>query len=86
MKVTDFGVSAELQNSIAMCAPFVGTLKYMSPGAGTVFFFVFDGDFNRLWFVVDFPLLRENTEPPIQLQLGYLESRASVGGVCHRYT
>jgi len=31
VKVTDFGVAAELQNSIAMCATFVGTFKYMSP-------------------------------------------------------
>lgn len=31
VKVTDFGVSAELINSIAMCATFVGTFKYMSP-------------------------------------------------------
>lgn len=31
VKVTDFGVSAELQNSIAMCGTFVGTYKYMSP-------------------------------------------------------
>lgn len=31
IKVTDFGVSAELQNSIAMCGTFVGTYKYMSP-------------------------------------------------------
>ena len=30
-KVTDFGVAAELQNSIAMCGTFVGTFKYMSP-------------------------------------------------------
>jgi serine/threonine protein kinase len=30
-QVTDFGVSAELQNSIAMCGTFVGTFKYMSP-------------------------------------------------------
>lgn len=29
--MTDFGVSAELQNSIAMCGTFVGTFKYMSP-------------------------------------------------------
>lgn len=28
MKVTDFGVAAELQNSIAMCGTFVGTFKY----------------------------------------------------------
>lgn len=27
VKVTDFGVSAELQNSIAMCGTFVGTFK-----------------------------------------------------------
>ena len=31
MKVTDFGVSAELKNSIQMCGTFVGTFKYMSP-------------------------------------------------------
>jgi mitogen-activated protein kinase kinase 3 len=31
VKVTDFGVSAELQSSIAMCGTFVGTFKYMSP-------------------------------------------------------
>lgn len=31
VKVTDFGVSADLQNSIAMCGTFVGTFKYMSP-------------------------------------------------------
>jgi len=31
VKITDFGISAELQNSIAMCATFVGTFKYMSP-------------------------------------------------------
>ena len=31
IKVTDFGVSAELQSSIAMCGTFVGTFKYMSP-------------------------------------------------------
>jgi serine/threonine protein kinase len=31
VKVTDFGISAELQNSIAMCGTFVGTFKYMSP-------------------------------------------------------
>lgn len=30
-KLTDFGVSTELQNSMAMCATFVGTFKYMSP-------------------------------------------------------
>jgi len=31
VKITDFGVSAELNNSIAMCGTFVGTFKYMSP-------------------------------------------------------
>lgn len=31
VKITDFGVSAELQTSIAMCGTFVGTFKYMSP-------------------------------------------------------
>lgn len=31
VKVTDFGVSAALGNSIAMCGTFVGTFKYMSP-------------------------------------------------------
>ncbi|CAM9168245.1 unnamed protein product [Discosporangium mesarthrocarpum] len=31
VKVTDFGISSELQNSIAMCGTFVGTFKYMSP-------------------------------------------------------
>ncbi len=31
VKVTDFGVSAELQSSIAMCGTFVGSFKYMSP-------------------------------------------------------
>lgn len=31
VKVTDFGVSTELQNSIQMCGTFVGTFKYMSP-------------------------------------------------------
>lgn len=31
VKVTDFGVSAELHSSIAMCGTFVGTFKYMSP-------------------------------------------------------
>ena len=30
-KVSDFGISAELQNSVAMCGTFVGTFKYMSP-------------------------------------------------------
>lgn len=31
VKITDFGVSKELANSIAMCGTFVGTFKYMSP-------------------------------------------------------
>eukprot|EP00903_Cladosiphon_okamuranus_P008627 g8273.t1 len=31
VKVTDFGVSAGLQGSFAMCGTFVGTFKYMSP-------------------------------------------------------
>ena len=31
IKLTDFGVSKDLQNSIAMCTTFVGTFKYMSP-------------------------------------------------------
>eukprot|EP00968_Pinguiococcus_pyrenoidosus_P009195 scaffold719_cov226-Pinguiococcus_pyrenoidosus.AAC.11 len=31
VKITDFGISAELANSIAMCGTFVGTFKYMSP-------------------------------------------------------
>ena len=31
VKVTDFGVSAELQSTLAMCGTFVGTFKYMSP-------------------------------------------------------
>lgn len=31
VKVTDFGISAELQSTIAMCGTFVGTFKYMSP-------------------------------------------------------
>lgn len=31
VKVTDFGIAAELQNTIAMCGTFVGTFKYMSP-------------------------------------------------------
>lgn len=30
-KITDFGISAGLENSIAMCATFVGTVTYMSP-------------------------------------------------------
>ncbi|XP_072959840.1 mitogen-activated protein kinase kinase 3 isoform X1 [Typha angustifolia] len=30
-KITDFGVSAGLENSMAMCATFVGTVIYMSP-------------------------------------------------------
>ncbi|GBG76229.1 hypothetical protein CBR_g21977 [Chara braunii] len=30
-KITDFGISAGLDNSIAMCATFVGTVTYMSP-------------------------------------------------------
>lgn len=29
--MTDFGVSAALQNSISMCRTFVGTFKYMAP-------------------------------------------------------
>lgn len=29
--MSDFGVSAELQSSLAMCGTFVGTFKYMSP-------------------------------------------------------
>jgi len=29
--VSDFGIAAELQSSIAMCGTFVGTFKYMSP-------------------------------------------------------
>ena len=31
VKVSDFGVSAELQSTLAMCGTFVGTFKYMSP-------------------------------------------------------
>uniref|UniRef100_A0A7S2XY35 mitogen-activated protein kinase kinase n=1 Tax=Fibrocapsa japonica TaxID=94617 RepID=A0A7S2XY35_9STRA len=31
VKLTDFGISAELQSSFSMCATFVGTFKYMSP-------------------------------------------------------
>ena len=31
IKLTDFGVSTDLQNSIAMCTTFVGTFNYMSP-------------------------------------------------------
>jgi len=31
VKVSDFGLSAELQSSLAMCGTFVGTFKYMSP-------------------------------------------------------
>eukprot|EP00899_Mesostigma_viride_P012887 jgi/Mesvir1/2159/Mv16672-RA.1 len=30
-KITDFGISAGLDNTIAMCATFVGTVTYMSP-------------------------------------------------------
>lgn len=30
-QVTDFGISAGLQSSFAMCGTFVGTFKYMSP-------------------------------------------------------
>ncbi|XP_075667411.1 mitogen-activated protein kinase kinase 3-like [Castanea sativa] len=30
-KITDFGISAGLENSMAMCATFVGTITYMSP-------------------------------------------------------
>lgn len=31
VKVSDFGISAQLANSIAMCGTFVGTFKFMSP-------------------------------------------------------
>lgn len=31
VKLTDFGISRELENSIGMCMTFVGTFKYMSP-------------------------------------------------------
>lgn len=31
VKVTDFGIAAELQSTIQMCGTFVGTFKYMSP-------------------------------------------------------
>ncbi|KAL2929314.1 Mitogen-activated protein kinase kinase 3 [Bienertia sinuspersici] len=30
-KITDFGISAGLENSMAMCATFIGTVTYMSP-------------------------------------------------------
>ncbi|GMY26792.1 mitogen-activated protein kinase kinase 3 [Fagus crenata] len=30
-KITDFGISAGLENSMAMCATFVGTVTYISP-------------------------------------------------------
>ncbi|XP_059645743.1 mitogen-activated protein kinase kinase 3 isoform X2 [Cornus florida] len=30
-KITDFGISAGLENTVAMCATFVGTVTYMSP-------------------------------------------------------
>ncbi|KAJ6799364.1 mitogen-activated protein kinase kinase 3 isoform X4 [Iris pallida] len=30
-KITDFGISADLDNSVAMCATFIGTVTYMSP-------------------------------------------------------
>ncbi|CAO2833592.1 unnamed protein product [Amaranthus hypochondriacus] len=30
-KITDFGISAGLENSVAMCATFIGTVTYMSP-------------------------------------------------------
>ncbi|GAB2217052.1 hypothetical protein Droror1_Dr00000210 [Drosera rotundifolia] len=30
-KITDFGISAGLENSMALCATFVGTVTYMSP-------------------------------------------------------
>ncbi|CDY50119.1 BnaC04g32540D [Brassica napus] len=30
-KITDFGISSGLENSMAMCATFVGTVTYMSP-------------------------------------------------------
>lgn len=30
-KITDFGISAGLESSVAMCATFVGTVTYMSP-------------------------------------------------------
>lgn len=31
VKISDFGISSELQNSIEMCGTFVGTCQYMSP-------------------------------------------------------
>lgn len=31
VKLTDFGISKELENSIGLCQTFVGTFKYMSP-------------------------------------------------------
>jgi len=31
VKLTDFGISKELENSLALCQTFVGTFKYMSP-------------------------------------------------------
>ncbi|KAF3332820.1 mitogen-activated protein kinase kinase 3 isoform X3 [Carex littledalei] len=30
-KITDFGISTELENTMALCATFVGTVTYMSP-------------------------------------------------------
>ena len=31
LKITDFGIAAELHSSFAMCGTFLGTWKYMSP-------------------------------------------------------
>lgn len=43
-KITDFGISAGLDNSIAMCATFVGTVTYMSPERINAQFYSFPAD------------------------------------------
>ncbi|KAG5189148.1 mitogen-activated protein kinase [Tribonema minus] len=52
VKVTDFGVSAELQNSMAMCGTFVGTFKYMSPERMRSERYSYDSDIWSLGLVI----------------------------------
>lgn len=52
VKLTDFGVSSALTNSIAMCGTFVGTFKYMSPERITAARYSFASDIWSLGIVL----------------------------------
>lgn len=74
VKISDFGISSELNNSIEMCGTFVGTCQYMSPERIRGKKYTFSSDIWSFGLVLIYLATGKEPYPPQDTHIGMLSS------------